>query len=62
MKGRDGETGRKLSPSLLSAPWRTQLLILAGDVELNPGPSTTKYGKDQLQSGVGIATPIVILV
>ena len=47
LKGRNGggETSRELSPSLLIAPWRTQLLMLAGDVESNPGPYTN-YGKD----------------
>ena len=35
----------ELAPSLLTAPWRKELLILAGDVEPNPGPYT-QYGKN----------------
>ena len=35
----------KLAPSLLTAPWRKELLMLAGDVETNPGP-WTDYGKN----------------
>ena len=34
----------ELAPSLLTAPCRKELLMLAGDVELNPGPYT-RYGK-----------------
>ena len=32
----------ELTPSLLTALWRKELLVLAGDVESNPGPYT-KY-------------------
>ena len=35
----DGGTGRELAPPLLTSPWRRLLLIMAGDVEMNPGPS-----------------------
>ena len=35
----------ELAPSLLTAPWRKELLMLAGDVETNPGPFTV-YGKN----------------
>ena len=41
-----GETVGELVPSLLTAPWRKELLILAGDVETNPGPFTLYVGKD----------------
>ena len=40
-----GGTVGELAPSLLTAPWRKELLMLAGDVEANPGP-WTRYGKD----------------
>ena len=30
----------ELAPSLLTAPCRKELLMLAGDVETNPGPYT----------------------
>ena len=36
----------ELAHSLLTAPWRKELLILAGDVETNPGPFTNYVGKD----------------
>ena len=35
----------ELAPSLLTVPWRKELLMLAGDVETNPGPYTD-YGKN----------------
>ena len=38
-----GETVGELAPSLLTAPWRKEQLMLAGDVESNPGP-WTQYG------------------
>ena len=38
-----GGTVGELAPSLLTAPWRKELLMLAGDVETNPGPFT-HYG------------------
>ena len=42
-KGRGGGgTGGELAPSLLTAPRRRLLLIVAGDVEINPGP---RYGE-----------------
>ena len=43
-----GGTVGELVPSLLIAPWRKELLILAGDVETNPGPYTdyTRACKD----------------
>ena len=40
-----GGTVGELAPSLLTAPWRKELLMLAGDVESNPGPYTY-YGKN----------------
>ena len=40
-----GRTVGELAPSLLTAPWRKELLMLAGDVESNPGPWTF-YGKN----------------
>ena len=40
-----GGTVGELAPSLLTAPCRKELLILAGDVEANPGPFTI-YGKN----------------
>ena len=39
-----GGTGGELAPSLLIAPRRRLLLIVAGDVEINPGP-LTDYGE-----------------
>ena len=36
----------ELVPSLLTAPWRKELLMLAGDVESNPGPWTGYIRKD----------------
>ena len=41
-----GGTVGELVPSLLTAPWRKELLILAGDVESNPGPWTNYVGKN----------------
>ena len=35
-----GGTVGELALSLLTAPWRNELLMLAGDVESNPGPLT----------------------
>ena len=35
-----GGTLGELAPSILTAPWRKELLMLAGDVESNPGPYT----------------------
>ena len=43
-----GGTVGELVPSLLTAPWRKELLMLAGDVETNPGPFTY-YGKNSRQ-------------
>ena len=40
-----GGTVGELAPSLLTAPWRKEILMLAGDVETNPGPYTP-YGKN----------------
>ena len=40
-----GGTVGELAPSLLTAPWRKELLIVAGDVETNPGPYTY-YGEN----------------
>ena len=37
--GGSGTVG-ELAPSLLTAPWRKELLVLAGDIESNPGPYT----------------------
>ena len=45
----------ELVPSLLTAPWRKELLILAGDVETNPGPYTY-YGKNTCDINVGAIT------
>ena len=44
-RGSGGGTVGELAPSLLTAPWMKELLMLAGDVESNPGPCTT-YGKN----------------
>ena len=41
-----GESVGELAPSLLTAPRRKEQLILAGDVETNPGPYTNYVGKD----------------
>ena len=41
-----GGTVEELAPSLLTAPWRKELLMLAGDIESNPGPFTDYAGKD----------------
>ena len=41
-----GGTVGELAPSLLTAPWRKELLMLAGDVESNPGPYTNYVGKN----------------
>ena len=38
----------ELAPSLLTASWRKELLMLAGDVESNPGPYTNYDSKDLL--------------
>ena len=43
--GGSGTVG-ELTPSLLTAPWRKELLMLAGDVESNPGPWTNYVGKN----------------
>ena len=42
----------ELAPSLLTAPWRKELLILAGDVESNPGPYV-QYGKNSCDINLG---------
>ena len=47
-----GRTVGELAPSLLTAPWRKELLILAGDVETNPGPFTY-YGKNSCDINLG---------
>ena len=39
----------ELVPSLLTAPCRKELLMLAGDVETNPGPYT-EYGKNACET------------
>ena len=36
----------ELAPSLLTAPWRKELLMLAGDIESNPGPWAFYVGKN----------------
>ena len=43
--GGGGNVG-ELAPSLLPAPWKKEQLMLAGDVETNPGPFTDYAGKD----------------
>ena len=48
----------ELVPSLLTAPCRKELLMLAGDVECNPGPFT-QYGEDSCDINLG---PIVVNV
>ena len=45
----------ELARSLLIAPWRKELLMLAGDVESNPGP-WTNYGKNTCDINVGSIT------
>ena len=45
----------ELAPSLLTAPWRKELLVLAGDVETNPGPYTP-YGKNSCDINIGSIT------
>ena len=45
----------ELAPSLLTAPWRKELLMLAGDVETNPGPYTS-YGKNTCDINLGSIT------
>ena len=50
-----GGTVGVLTPSLLTAPWRKELLMLAGDVESNPGP-WTNYGKNSCDINVGSIT------
>ena len=42
----------ELPPSLLTAPRRKELLMLAGDVESNPGPYTF-YGKNSCAITLG---------
>ena len=42
-RGRRGRRAGELAPSLLIAPWR-RLLIIIADVERNPGPETY-YGE-----------------
>ena len=44
-------------PSLLTAPWRKELLMLARDVESNPGPFTGYVGKDLCMVLMHIPTP-----
>ena len=53
-----GGTVGELVPSLLIAPWRKELLMLAGDVECNPGPFT-QYGENSCDINLG---PIVVNV
>ena len=50
-----GGTVGELVHSLLTAPWRKELLILAGDVETNPGPYTF-YGKNSCDINLGSIT------
>ena len=38
-----GGTVGELAPSLLTAPWWKEELMLAGDIESNPGPYTINY-------------------
>ena len=52
--GGGGSVG-ELAPSLLTAPWRKELLMLAGDVETNPGPYTF-YGKNSCDINLGSIT------
>ena len=53
--GGSGTLG-ELLPSLLTAPWRKELLMLAGDVESNPGPWTDYVGKNSCDMNVGSIT------
>ena len=46
----------ELTPSFLTAPWRKELLILAGDVETNPGPYTSYVGKNSCDINLGSIT------
>lgn len=41
-----GVTVEELVPFLITAPWRKEQLMLAGDIESNPGPYYTEYGED----------------
>ena len=50
-----GGTVGELVPSLLTAPWRKELLMLGGDVETNPGPYTV-YGMNSCDINVGSST------
>ena len=52
--GGGGAVG-ELAPSLLTAPWRKEQLMLAGDVETNPGPFTF-YGKNTCDINLGSIT------
>ena len=52
--GGGGSVG-ELAPSLLTAPWRKELLMLAGDVESNPGP-WTNYCKNSCDINLGSIT------
>lgn len=59
-----GSAGRivgELVPSLLTAPWRKELLMLAGDVERNPGPFT-QYGEDSCDINLGPVEQFVVNV
>ena len=47
----------ELAPSLLTAPWRKELLMLAGDIESNPGPFTF-YGKKSCDINLGSITQV----
>ena len=50
----------ELVPSLLTAPWRKELLMLAGDVESNPGPFT-HYGQELCMILIHIPTSSYLL-
>ena len=52
--GGSGTVG-EMAPSLFTAPLRKELLILAGDVETNPGPYTD-YGKNSCDINLGSIT------
>ena len=54
-RGSGGGTVGELVPSLLTAPWKKELLILAGDVETNPGPYT-HYGMNSCDINLGSIT------
>ena len=43
----------ELAPSLLTASWRKERLMLAGDVESNPGPYTNYVGKNSCGTNLG---------